>query len=114
MSLREAYTAVIAQGETWKATVATEPYEAAWAGEAVFFLRLLKKGKGNLRNVRARVQISPDGMHWADEGSALRIPADQDEVTFCRVTNFGHYLRLAATLPRGAECQVLATLSLKA
>jgi len=114
MSLREAYTAVIAQGETWKVTVATEPYEAAWAGEAVFFLRLLKKGKGSLRGARVRVQISPDGMHWADEGSALRIPADQDEVTFCRVTNFGHYLRLAATLPKGAECQVLATLSLKA
>ena len=114
MTIREAYTAVIAQAETWKGAVATEPYEAAWAGEAVVFLRLLKKGKGNLRNVRVRVQISPDGMHWADEGAALRIPADETKVTFCRVTNFGHYLRLAATLPRGAECQVLATLSLKA
>ena len=114
MTIREAYTAVIAQGETWKGAVATEPYEAAWAGEAVFFLRLLKKGKGNLRSARVRVQISPDGMHWADEGATLRIPADLEEVTFCRIANFGHYLRLAATLPRGAECQVLATLSLKA
>ena len=114
MTIREAYTAVIAQAETWKGIVATEPYEAAWAGEAVVFLRLLEKGKGNLRAVRVRVQISPDGMHWANEGATLRIPKDQVEVTFCRVTNFGHYLRLAAALPRGAECQVLATLSLKA
>jgi hypothetical protein len=114
MTIREAYTAVIAQAETWKGSVATEPYEAAWAGEAVLFLRLLKKSKGNLRGVHVRVQISPDGMRWADEGAALRFPKDLEEVTFCRVTNFGHYLRLAATLPRGAECQVLATLSLKA
>jgi hypothetical protein len=114
MMIREAYTAVIAQAETWKGHAATEPYEAAWAGEAVVFLRLLTKGKGNLRGVRVRVQISPDGMHWVDEGATLRIPGKPGEVTFCRVTNFGHYLRLAATLPRGAECQVLATLSLKA
>jgi hypothetical protein len=110
--LREAYTAIIAQGETWKAFVATEPYEAAWANEALFFLRALKI-HGVPGGARAKVQISPDGMHWADEGTEISLPRDEQEVTFCRVERFGHYLRLAASLPEGVEYEILATLSLK-
>jgi hypothetical protein len=113
MMLREAYTAVIAQGETWKGTATTEPYEAAWASEALFFLRALKI-HGRPGDLLARVQISPDGMHWVDEGTTIRLPRDEQEVTFCRVERFGQYLRLAASLPEGVEYQVLATLSLKA
>ena len=112
MMLREAYTAVIAQGETWKGTATTEPYEAAWASEALFFLRALKI-RGTPGDVRAKVQISPDGMHWADEGAEIRLPRNEHEVTFCRVERFGQYLRLSASLPEGVEYQVLATLSLK-
>jgi hypothetical protein len=112
MMLREAYTAVIAQGETWKGTATTEPYEAAWASEALFFLRALNV-RGTPGDARAKVQISPDGMHWADEGTEIRLPSDKEEVTFCRVERFGQYLRLAVSLPEGVEYQVLATLSLK-
>jgi hypothetical protein len=110
--LREAYTAVISQGETWKGTATTEPYEAAWASEALFFLQALKV-RGTPGDVRAKVQISPDGMHWADEGTEVRLPRDEQEVTFCRVERFGQYLRLSASLPEGVEYQILATLSLK-
>ena len=110
--LREAYTAIIAQGEAWKGTATTEPYEAAWAVEALFFLRALKI-KGTPCDVRARVQISPDGMHWVDEGTEIGLPRTEQEVTFCRVEKFGQYLRLAASLPERVEYEVLATLSLK-
>jgi hypothetical protein len=112
MAMREAYTAIIAQGEDWTGTVATEPYEAPWALEAVVFLRLLD-GTRAPANVPVSVQISPDGMNWCDEGTTLPLPEAPDQVTFAKVGHFGQYLRLAATLPAGATCTVLATLSLK-
>jgi hypothetical protein len=108
--LRESFTAVLAQGEIWSGQAATEPYEAGWAGEAMFFLRLLE---GSGEGAVAAVQVSPDGMHWADEGTRMGFPAGPDEVAFCRVRHFGQYLRLAASLPGGASCKVLVTLSVK-
>lgn len=111
--LRESYTAVVARGEHWRGAAATEPYEAAWASEAIFFLRALAV-EGDLAGTHARVQISADGIHWADEGASLALPAAPDEVTFCRISHFGGYLRLATTLPPGAHCQVVASLNLKA
>ncbi len=111
--LRESYTAVVARGEHWRGEAATEPYEAAWAGEAIFFLRALKV-EGVLRGARARVQISADGIHWVEEGSSLTVPQTPGEVTFCRVSHFGGFLRLVAALPEGARVQVVASLNLKA
>lgn len=110
--LRESQAAVVARNETWRGSVATEPYEAGWAGEAVLFVRALADAHGSPGE--ARVQISPDGMRWADEGSRFPLPARADEVTFARVKEFGTWLRLAADLPDGAEVVVLVTFHLKA
>ena len=41
-NLRSAYTAVIARGQWWDGPWESEPYEAAWAAEAIFFVRVLK------------------------------------------------------------------------
>jgi hypothetical protein len=110
--MRNAYTAVIARGETWQGAVQTEPYEAAWAGEAVFFVHVLQaEGNGT---ARAKVQISPDGMHWVDEGTELTIEAQAGHLSFCRVGNFGGWLRLSVTVPPSAAITVVATLALKA
>jgi hypothetical protein len=110
--LRNAYTAVIARGELWEGSVQTEPYEAAWAGEAVFFVHVLEaSGSGN---AVARVQISPDGMHWVDEGGELSIPAAAGQLSFGRVANFGGWLRLSVNVPPSAAIKVVATLALKA
>ncbi len=111
--LRESYTAVVARGEHWRGEAATEPYEAAWASEAIFFLRALKT-EGDLSGLRATVQISADGIHWADEGTGLALPQSVGEVTFCRVSHFGGFLRLVTALPDGAHIQVVASLNLKA
>jgi hypothetical protein len=110
--LKRSFTATLARGEVWAGAVATEPYEAAWASEAIFFVRALET-KGPLAKARARVQISPDGIHWADEGTRLAIPARTGQVTFARVRQFGGYLRLVTSLPRGATCRVVVALSLK-
>ena len=109
--LRESVTYVIARNETWTGTAATEPVEAGWAAEAVFFVRALGEPKGVMPKVRA--QISPDGMRWVDEGTITAMPATLDEVQVLRVGHFGNWLRLATDLPDGAQCTVLVTVHLK-
>jgi hypothetical protein len=110
--LRESQTAVVARNERWTGSVATEPYEAGWAAEAVLFVRALKDAQGAPGDVR--VEISPDGMRWAPEGTNFKLPTKTDEVTFARVKHFGNWLRLAAVLPDGAAVTVLVTYHLKA
>jgi len=112
-AVRESYTAVIARGEDWAGEVATEPYEAAWASEAIIFLRLLKVD-GPLSGATLAVQISPDGMHWVDEGSEVALPEGVGPVTFAKIRHFGNWLRLHGRLPDGVTCQAVATLTLKA
>ena len=112
--MRNAYTAVIARGDVWEGALQTEPYEAAWAGEAVFFVHVMEvTGQGN-SPVVARVQISPDGMRWVDEGATLTIAPQADSLSFARVSNFGGWLRLSVTVPAALGIKVVATLALKA
>jgi hypothetical protein len=110
--LRESQTAVVARNERWTGAVATEPYEAGWAREAVLFVRALKDAEGAPGT--ARVEISPDGMRWAPEGTTFPLPKRADDVTFARVAHFGNWLRIAADLPDGAALTVLVTYHLKA
>ena len=99
MALRRSYTAIVERNVLWSGDFATEPYEAAWASEAIFFVRahwMLSAGfEGS-----ARVQISADGFNWADEGSVFDLPAEKDAVTFCKVCHFGGWLRLSGSLRR--------------
>ncbi|MNY77776.1 hypothetical protein D3C86_2177950 [compost metagenome] len=53
-------------------------------------------------------------MHWCPEGSEFALPAAKDAVTFQRLAHFGNFVRVAATLPAGAEITVLVTLHMKA
>lgn len=109
--MREAITAVVARGDTWSGVVASEPYEVAWAGEAVIYLRSLG-AEGRPEQARAWVQISPDGLHWVDEGSMLPIPR-VDEISSIRIRDFGTYLRVMTVLPEGSSFKALLTISLK-
>jgi len=110
--LPENLTAVVARNESWTGEAATEPYEAGWAKEAIVFVRALKEPKGQLP--KARIEISADGMHWCREGSEFDLPAAKDAVTFQRISHFGNFLRVAATLPDGAEITLLVTFHFKA
>jgi hypothetical protein len=110
--LPENLTAVVARNETWTGDSATEPYEAGWAREAIVFVRALKPPTGPLP--KARIEISADGMHWCEEGSQFDLPAAQDSVTFQRLSHFGNFLRVSASLPKGSQITVLVTLHLKA
>jgi hypothetical protein len=110
--LNESHTFVMVRGDVWTGEVTSEPVEGGWAREAVIFLRPLRV-EGAVTQADIRVQVSPDGMRWADEGSRIPLGGAVDEVTFARIGHFGNWLRLKARLPEGASCQMLATLHLK-
>lgn len=109
--MRQSYTAVIERNEVWQGDFTTEPYEVAWAQEAIFFVRALE-AEGTVAAMPARVQISPDGIHWCDEGEILLLPTEPG-ITFCRVRHFGGWLRLAGQLPAVARLKVIVYLALK-
>ena len=110
--MRQSHTAVLERNVVWAGTFETEPYEAAWALEAIFFIRVLESS-GPVEAAEARVQISPDGMRWCAEGTRFRLNGDEAEVTFGRVSNFGTYLRLVGEVPEGGELRVIVYLAMK-
>ena len=68
---------------------------------------------GPTANVEARVQLSPDGIHWVDEGTRFAISAVKDGLTFARVSHFGNWLRVAADLPAGMKLTMLVSITVK-
>ena len=103
--MRRSYTAVVARNEPLTGDWATEPYEAGWASEALFFVRLLVDGAPPTGappslELPAPAQLSPDGMLWLDEGTTL--PPLEGGAAFLRLRAFGNWLRLAGSRPAGA------------
>jgi len=119
--MRESHTAVLERNVEWSGAFAVEPYEVGWASEAIYFSRALavtgeRQGKASedeLKGACGRVQISPDGMHWCDEGTAVPLPKSVGEVTFARVAHFGNWLRVVGELPDGVRLKVVVALALK-
>lgn len=109
--LRENITAILARNEAWQGTAASEPHEAGWAVEAVIFVRALAPPVGP--QPRARVEISPDGMHWLAEGTEFDLPTAEGGLACARIARFGNWLRVAADFDAGASSRVLVTLHLK-
>ncbi len=111
MALKRSYTAVVERNVQWSGAFTTEPYEVAWASEAIFFIRALDMN--GERPINAQVQISPDGIHWVDEGTTCTLPQQPDEVAFCKVSHFGGWLRVSGTLPDNQTITVIVYLTLK-
>lgn len=109
--MRQSLTTVLERNTEWQGDFATEPYETSWAGEAIFFVRVLS-AEGVIDTTIARVQISPDGIHWCDEGSELNFPAENG-VSCCRLSQFGGWLRIVGALPEGTAVKVIVYLALK-
>ncbi|MEW6550369.1 MAG: DUF6385 domain-containing protein [Spirochaetota bacterium] len=107
------YNAVVERNVLWNGPFASEPYECGWAREAIVFVRALAVANPGGRAVEARIQISPDGIRWIDEGGSFILPQAEGQTTFRRVAHFGNWLRIAGDAS-GVEMKVLVTLSLKA
>ena len=109
--MRYSQTAILERDRVWTGHFETDGYEAAWAGEAIFFVRTFSASRKN-GGLNARVQISPDGEHWVNEGTQISL-STVTSVSFTRVLHFGRYLRLVGELPEGLELRVMVALSLK-
>ena len=97
--MRQVHTAVLERFGTFSGDFATEPYEAGWAEEAIFFIRV-DAVEGATPALTGKVQISPDGIAWVDEG--ITLPAvTHPGVAFTRVRHFGNWLRLACQVSGG-------------
>jgi hypothetical protein len=97
--MRQVHTAVLERFGTFSGDFATEPYEAGWAEEAIFFIRV-DAVEGTNPTLSGKVQISPDGITWVDEGTTLSA-VTQPGVAFTRVRHFGNWLRLACQVSGG-------------
>ena len=110
--MRQSATSTVELNTEWRGKFIAEPFEVAWASEAIYFIRALES-EGVPGGVKAHVQISPDGMHWCEEGTLIPLP-EAPGTTFGRVTHFGGWLRLVGQIPNGAHMKVIIHLVLKA
>ena len=104
--LRRSLTAVLEKNSTFEGDFQTEPYEAAWAVEARWFLRIFEID-GRLQ---AAAEISPDGLHWCAEGAAPKLEIDAPGLYSFPLRDFGHWLRLSAKLEGRARVHILLAL----
>lgn len=101
--------ATLTRGEPWRLGDVSEPYEAGWAQEAQIFARGLDE---HAQGGTAHVQVSPDGIRWCDEGTTLQL-LPGDRLSFVKLREFGHFIRLRIDMPEGVERPFLVTIALK-
>lgn len=107
--MRQVHTAVLERDGSFSADFATEPYEAGWADEATFFVRI-DAVDGADPTLTGQVQVSPDGINWIDEGTSLPA-ARQEGLVLVRVRHFGNWLRLTCRVS-GRQARFRATIFL--
>ena len=117
MPIRQSFTVVLERNSTFQEDFTTEPYEAGWASEARWFVRVLHSS-GKDTELTLTPQISPDGLIWCDEESApIHIRPAQDKPPLLYSlgqTNFGQWLRLRGELTdEKASITVIIYLALK-
>lgn len=95
MTMLNSNTVVLERLKDFSGAFETEPYEAGWAREAIFFLRVHSIAAGTA--VHAHAQISVDGIEWIDEGT-LVAPISGEGTRFLKVAHFGGWLRLRVVL----------------
>jgi hypothetical protein len=109
--MRQSQTAVLERNTTLTGEFASEPYEAAWAGEARWFVQVLERSVEDAELVLT-TQISPDGITWCDHDGGSRRTAG--ELTTWAVHEFGQWLRVRGEVtPAGAQVKVRIYLAVK-
>ena len=109
--LRRSFTAVLEKNSTFTSDFVTEPYEAGWALEARWFVRVLEISPG--AGLTMTAQISPDGLFWCDEESGS-FCLNEVGLASIPLRNFGQWSRDAAQLSgKNPPVQVLISLALK-
>ena len=92
VTMRQFMTTTVEQRKDFTSGFATHPMESAWATEAIFFLTV-EEVTGESPVLKAKVQISADGVNWLDEGNVFGAIHEKGHY-FIRVSHFGGWLRL--------------------
>ena len=95
--MRQSHTAVVARNEVWDGSFATEPWETAWAAEAIYFVRILDPSPFSII-MQYRVEISPDGINWAELSQGTFEFDEQNPLWYRQLNHFGGWLRLSGTV----------------
>lgn len=86
----------------------THPYEAGWADEAIFYIMVedIEQRGGNVPEsepcLKAHVQLSQDGVHWADDNTPEAVIRGQGLHIVKVAPDFGNYIRLRAEVCGGS------------
>lgn len=107
--MKQFYTVVLDRFKEFEGTYETEPYECGWADEAIVFFTIheLKKGA----SLKARIQISEDGIHWLDEGNSIKKIKAEGYYYLKADSNFGGWMRVAFECT--GKCNITPSLALK-
>jgi hypothetical protein len=108
--MNQFHTSVVELRQPFTSTVETHPFEAGWANEAIFFVTT-ESGTLPTTQVDLRVQISPDGIRWLDEGTVMTLTGNAHE--FIRVRHFGGFLRLSGTLSNPVAEPAVSTITVR-
>lgn len=108
--MKSAHTVVLERNTVIQARLETEPYEAGWATEAVWFVEPLAP---LTTTWRLRMQISPDGLRWCDHNSPV-VELQPTGVTALPAVHFGTWIRLVLVADDAdASAPVMIWLALK-
>ena len=105
--MRKFATTVVELRQRFEETIETHPFECGWANEAIVFVEPHQAAPGDV--VTLRVQLSPDGIRWIDEGTVLRVTGH----VMARLTHFGGFLRLAGVATDSDGVATEATLTIR-
>ncbi|MDE0670271.1 MAG: hypothetical protein F4Y08_07815 [Caldilineaceae bacterium SB0662_bin_9] len=95
--MRQSHTAVVARNAAWNGPFATEPWEAAWAAEAIYFVRLLTPVAFRVI-MQYSVEISPDGIHWVELSQGTFDFNEHNVLAYRQLKHFGGWLRLSGNV----------------
>ncbi len=106
--MRHSQTAVLERGDDFAGAFETEPYEAAWASQARFYVQRLD---GAPDEVELVTQFSPDGLTWCDADNVAPVRLTGELVSW-PVTEFGGWLRVRGEIS-GAPVRLRVYLTCK-
>ena len=117
--MRQSHTAVVARNAIWNGPFTTEPWETAWATEAIYFVRLLNPAPFRV-SMQCIVAISPDGIHWVELSRRAFGLDRENPLGYMQLNHFGGWLRLSGQVScapdfrdRLGELRFMAYLTLK-
>lgn len=91
--MRHFYASAIERRITINGDFATQPVEAGWASEAIFFIWVENFPATANGSLSMEVQISADGINWIDDPGKLLLINAQGHY-FLRAAHFGNWIRL--------------------